>query len=55
NSRCRDKSGELGYALSSMYWGKGITTMLVKQVVEVVAFKEFPYLERLEANISVLV
>jgi RimJ/RimL family protein N-acetyltransferase len=52
NDRCKDKTAELGYALSSMYWGKGIATIAVKQVVEV-AFKEFPYLERLEAQVNV--
>jgi len=52
SERCRDKSAQLGYSLSSMYWGKGIATMVVKQVVDA-AFKEFPYLERLEARVDV--
>jgi len=52
SERCRDKSAQLGYSLSSMYWGKGIATMVVKHVVES-AFKEFPYLERLEARVDV--
>ncbi|KAJ1423841.1 GNAT domain [Sesbania bispinosa] len=50
--KCRDKSAELGYALSSIYWNKGIATQVVKQVVEV-AFGEFPHLERLEALVDV--
>ncbi|XP_045807710.1 uncharacterized N-acetyltransferase p20-like [Trifolium pratense] len=52
NYRCKEKSAELGYALSSMYWNKGIATMAVKQVVEA-AFKEFQHLERLEAQVDV--
>jgi len=52
SDRCRNKSAELGYAMSSRYWGKGIATLVVKQVVEA-AFKEFPYLERLEAQVDV--
>lgn len=52
SDRCRNKSAELGYAMSSKYWGKGIATLVVKQVVEA-AFKEFPYLERLEAQVDV--
>ncbi|XP_027367722.1 uncharacterized protein LOC113873677 [Abrus precatorius] len=50
--RCRDKSAELGYALGSRYWGKGIATQVVKQVVKA-AFSYFPHLERLEALVDV--
>ncbi|CAI8604632.1 unnamed protein product [Vicia faba] len=52
SGRCLEKSAELGYALSSKYWGKGIATLVVKQVIEV-AFKEFSYLERLESRVDV--
>jgi len=46
--RNRHKSAELGYALGTRYWGKGIATHVVKQVVKA-AFTEFPHLERLQA------
>ncbi|KAK7343608.1 hypothetical protein VNO77_12488 [Canavalia gladiata] len=49
--RCRDKTAEIGYALGSKYWGKGIATQVVKQVVKA-AFTEFPHLERLEALVD---
>ncbi|XAR57256.1 Amino-acid N-acetyltransferase [Bertholletia excelsa] len=39
---------ELGYALASEYWGKGIVTRAVKMVVSTI-FREWPELERLEA------
>ncbi|XP_050892626.1 uncharacterized protein LOC127098159 [Lathyrus oleraceus] len=52
SGRCMDRSAELGYALSSKYWSKGIATLVVKQVIEV-AFKEFSYLERLESRVDV--
>ncbi|XP_061354429.1 uncharacterized protein LOC133299043 [Gastrolobium bilobum] len=48
----RNKSAELGYVLGSKYWGKGIATQVVKQVVKA-AFSELPYLERLEALVDV--
>ncbi|KAK7280084.1 hypothetical protein RJT34_25146 [Clitoria ternatea] len=48
----REKSVELGYALGSRYWGRGIATQVVKQVVEV-AFSEFTHLERVEALVDV--
>ncbi|KAG4984279.1 hypothetical protein AAZX31_10G232700 [Glycine max] len=50
--RNRHKSVELGYALASIYWGKGIATHAVKQVIKV-AFSEFPHLERLQALVDV--
>ena len=50
--KARDKSAELGYALGSKYWGKGIVTHVVKQVIKA-AFSEFPQLERLEAQADV--
>ncbi|KAG2401474.1 uncharacterized protein HKW66_Vig0194900 [Vigna angularis] len=50
--RNRHKSAELGYALGSRYWGKGIATHVVEQVVKA-AFTEFPHLERLQALIFV--
>ncbi|WJX54635.1 hypothetical protein P8452_40496 [Trifolium repens] len=49
---CRNKSAELGYVLGSKYWGKGIVTYVVKQVVKV-AFSELTNLERLEAFVDV--
>jgi RimJ/RimL family protein N-acetyltransferase len=51
-NKSRNKSAELGYVLGSKYWGKGITTCAVKQVVKVV-FSEFSHLERLEALVDV--
>lgn len=51
-NKSRDKSAELGYALGSRYWGKGIATHAVKQVVKA-GFSEFPHLERLEALVDV--
>ncbi|XP_054822640.1 uncharacterized protein LOC129320962 [Prosopis cineraria] len=48
----RAKSAELGYVLGSKYWGKGIATKVVKQVMEM-AFVELPDLERLEALVDV--
>jgi len=50
--RNRHKSAELGYALGSRYWGKGIATHAVKQAVKA-AFREFPHLERLQALVLV--
>ncbi|TKY51186.1 N-acetyltransferase p20 [Spatholobus suberectus] len=50
--KSRDKSAELGYALGSRYWGKGIATHVVKQVVKA-AFSEFPHLGRVEALVDV--
>ncbi|CAK8539176.1 unnamed protein product [Lathyrus sativus] len=49
---CRNKTAELGYVLGSKYWGKGIATCVVKQVVKV-AFTEFSHLERVEALVDV--
>ncbi|GAU18856.1 hypothetical protein TSUD_228460 [Trifolium subterraneum] len=48
----RERSAELSYVLGSKYWGKGITTCAVKQVVKVV-FNELSHLERLEALVDV--
>ncbi|XP_058212170.1 uncharacterized protein LOC131324279 [Rhododendron vialii] len=44
--------GEIGYALASKYWGKGIVTRAVKMVVSTL-FLEWPHLERLEALVDV--
>ena len=52
HDKARDKSAELGYVLGSKYWGKGIVTHVVKQVINA-AFSEFPHLERLEALVDV--
>ncbi|KAK3190077.1 hypothetical protein Dsin_029638 [Dipteronia sinensis] len=49
SKRCRS---ELGYLLSSKYWGKGIATRAVKMVAETI-FDEWPHLERLEALVDV--
>ncbi|GFY85052.1 acyl-CoA N-acyltransferases (NAT) superfamily protein [Actinidia rufa] len=46
-----EKRGELGYALTSKYWGKGIVTRAVKIVVGTI-FREWPNLERLEALVA---
>ncbi|KAL2463895.1 Acyl-CoA N-acyltransferase (NAT) superfamily protein [Forsythia ovata] len=46
--RCR---GELGYVLSYNYWGKGIVTRAVQMVASTI-FKEWPYLERLQAIVA---
>ena len=43
---------EIGYALGSKYWGKGIVTSVVKMVVSTI-FGEWPNLERLEALVEV--
>ncbi|KAF3457114.1 hypothetical protein FNV43_RR01771 [Rhamnella rubrinervis] len=48
-NRCR---AEIGYVLGSKYWGKGITTYVVKLVVNAI-FWEWPHLERLEAHVDV--
>ncbi|GLT99620.1 hypothetical protein SLE2022_170470 [Rubroshorea leprosula] len=48
-NKCR---GELGYALGSKYWGKGIATQAVKLVVGSI-FRDWPHLERLEALVVV--
>ena len=50
--KSRNKCAQLSYVLSSKYWGKGIVTCAVKQIVKV-AFDEFSYLERLEALVDV--
>ncbi|KAG6431078.1 hypothetical protein SASPL_109153 [Salvia splendens] len=47
--RCR---GELGYALASEYWGRGIATRAVTLAANY-AFIEMPHLERLEAVVDV--
>ncbi|KAJ8449746.1 hypothetical protein Cgig2_001402 [Carnegiea gigantea] len=44
--------GQLGYALGSKYWGKGITTRAVMMVISDV-FNKWPHLERLEALATV--
>ncbi|PSS33856.1 Acyl-CoA N-acyltransferase protein [Actinidia chinensis var. chinensis] len=46
-----EKRGELGYALASKYWGKGIVTRAVKIVAGTI-FREWPNLERLEALVA---
>lgn len=43
---------EIGYALASKYWGKGIVTRAVKIVVSIAPL-EWPHLERLEASVDV--
>ncbi|XP_027193465.1 uncharacterized protein [Cicer arietinum] len=48
----RNKSAELGYVLGSNYWGRGIATFAVKQVVKV-TFSELSHLERIEALVDV--
>ncbi|GMY27370.1 uncharacterized N-acetyltransferase p20-like isoform X1 [Fagus crenata] len=50
NERCR---GQISYALGSKYWGKGITTMVVKMIAVSKVFKEFPDLVRIEAKVEV--
>ncbi|WVZ11116.1 hypothetical protein V8G54_015646 [Vigna mungo] len=51
----QSRSLELGYVIGSKYWGKGVATVVVKEVVEV-AFTEqlLPNLERIEALVDVL-
>lgn len=49
----RSKSAELGYVLGSRYWGKGVVTCVVKQVVKAAFSTELPHLERLEALVDV--
>ncbi|XP_003610738.2 uncharacterized N-acetyltransferase p20 [Medicago truncatula] len=54
HDKSRYKCAEIGYVLASKYWGKGIATCAVKQMVMVTfAFSEFSYLERLEALVDV--
>ncbi|XP_059630141.1 uncharacterized protein LOC132273134 [Cornus florida] len=48
NDRCRV---ELGYAIASNYWGRGIVTRAVKMVASII-FSEWPHLERLEALVD---
>ncbi|KAL2349473.1 hypothetical protein Fmac_003473 [Flemingia macrophylla] len=48
----RRRSVELGYVLGSKYWGKGVATLVVKQVVKA-AFTELEDLERVEALVDV--
>ncbi|GMN46728.1 hypothetical protein TIFTF001_015899 [Ficus carica] len=49
SDRCR---AEIGYALGSGYWNKGIATHVVKMVANAI-FLEWPHLERLEALVDV--
>ncbi|KAI8561300.1 hypothetical protein RHMOL_Rhmol04G0328100 [Rhododendron molle] len=44
--------GEIGYALASKHWGKGIVTRAVEMAVSSV-FSEWPHLVRLEALVDV--
>nr|XP_004247574.1 uncharacterized protein LOC101247959 [Solanum lycopersicum] len=44
--------GEIGYELSSKYWGKGIATMAVKMVASTI-FVDWPHLARLEGVVAV--
>jgi len=54
HDKSRKKCAEIAYVLGSKYWGKGIATCAVKQMVNVTfAFSEFSYLERLEALVDV--
>ncbi|XP_031497806.1 uncharacterized protein LOC116262482 [Nymphaea colorata] len=46
--RCR---GEIGYVLSPGYWGKGITTSVVRSVAPA-AFRELPGLERIQGLVA---
>ncbi|XP_035551446.1 uncharacterized N-acetyltransferase p20-like isoform X2 [Juglans regia] len=41
------RRGEIGYAISAKYWGKGISTRAVKLAISCV-FKEMKFLERVE-------
>ncbi|KAH6816422.1 hypothetical protein C2S53_016701 [Perilla frutescens var. hirtella] len=49
NDRCR---AELGYMVSSEYWGRGVATRAVKLAANAV-FVEWGHLERLEAVVDV--
>lgn len=49
NDRCR---AEIGYAVASEYWGKGVATLAVKMAAEAV-FAEWEQLERLQAVVDV--
>nr|GMD80520.1 uncharacterized N-acetyltransferase P20-like [Ipomoea batatas] len=49
---CDSCRAEIGYALASKYWGKGIATKAVKMAAASV-FVEWPHLERLEAVVDV--
>ncbi|KAK7405914.1 hypothetical protein VNO78_07526 [Psophocarpus tetragonolobus] len=55
HDKTRTRSAELGYVLGSKYWGKGVATQVVKQVIKV-AFTELCHLEleRIEALVDVL-
>lgn len=53
HNQSRKIAAELGYVLGSKYWGKGVATHVVKQVVKV-AFSELGQLERVEALVDVL-
>ncbi|XP_019181036.1 PREDICTED: uncharacterized protein LOC109176066 [Ipomoea nil] len=49
---CDSCRAEIGYALASKYWGKGIATKAVKMAAASV-FVEWAHLERLEAVVDV--
>ncbi|KAL3359531.1 hypothetical protein AABB24_016202 [Solanum stoloniferum] len=49
SDRCR---GEIGYEISSKYWGKGIATKAVKMVASTI-FVDWPHLARLEGIVAV--
>ncbi|KAH0634125.1 hypothetical protein KY284_036911 [Solanum tuberosum] len=44
--------GEIGYEISSKYWGKGIATKAVKMVASTI-FVDWPHLARLEGVVAV--
>ncbi|KAH0634122.1 hypothetical protein KY290_037557 [Solanum tuberosum] len=44
--------GEIGYEISSKYWGKGIATKAVKMVASTI-FVDWPHLARLEGIVAV--
>lgn len=49
DDKYRAKTAEIGYSLGSKYWGKGIATHAVKEVIKTV-FTDYPHLERLGAE-----
>ncbi|KOM27584.1 hypothetical protein LR48_Vigan442s002000 [Vigna angularis] len=55
HDKSRNRSLELGYVIGSKYWGKGVATVVVKEVVKV-AFTEqwLADLERIEALVDVM-
>lgn len=51
-SRKDERRGEIGYALSAKYWGKGIASEAAKLAISSVS-KELHYLDRIEGLVFI--